>query len=250
MNAWVPLIKKEFLEDLLAMRGILLLVVTTVILSMFSILLVSNTELSLLDNAQAVYMMSGIVITMASLVAIIRGSDGFAGERDRKTLEILMLTPATGQELAFTKLMGILFSWLILLVLSIPYLWAIGNLGQNLWPCIKYLSIVGTLLVLIFGGLALILSARMKSFKNVLLVNLIVFLLSGSPILLGPSLRQTAVGQVIDLINPLANALNTLDSVVIDGQGITFQLLRLTLLIWYSFIVFWFLYKMTRNIEL
>lgn len=250
MNTLIALIKKETLEDFLAARGAFSLLVAGVVLSAFSLLLVSNTELSLLDNAQAVYLMAGIILALASLVAIIRGSDGFAGERDRETLETLMLTPMTGQGLAVAKLVGIFFSWLILLALSVPYLWAVGSAGQNLWPAMTYLSITGTLLVLSFGSLALTLSAKIKTSRGVLSMGLTLFLFSASPVLLGPSLRQSAVGQMIDLFNPFADALNTLDSVVIDSQGMAFQLSRLTIMTCYSLAVLWLLYTATKRVEL
>jgi ABC-type transport system involved in multi-copper enzyme maturation permease subunit len=250
MNTLVPLVRKEFMEDLMATRGSIFLVIASVVLSAFSVLLISNTELSLLDNAQAVYMMTGIIIALASLVAVIRGSDGFAGERERSTLEPLMLTPVTGHRLALAKLIGTMLVWLILFVLSVPYLWAVGSTGQNLLPAIQYLFISGTLMVLTFGGIALALSAKMGSFKSALSVGLTIFLLAGSPVILGPSLRQSTVGRAIDLLNPFAGALNTLDSVIIDSQGLLFQLLRLSIMLGYAFIILVILHTVTRRVEL
>ncbi len=250
MNTLVPLVTKEFTEDLMAARGSIFLAIACVVLSIFSVLLVSNTELSLLDNAQAVYMMCGIIIALASLLAVIRGSDGFAGERERETLEPLMLTPVTGHQLALAKLIGLMLSWLILFVLSVPYLWAVGSTGQNLLSAIQYLFITGTLMVLSFGGIALALSARVGSFKSALSVGLTIFLLAGSPVILGPSLRQGTVGRAIDLLNPLAGALNTLDSVIIDSQGLFFQLLRLTVMVGYAVTILVILHTVTRRVEI
>lgn len=250
MRTLIALIKKELAEDFLAARGALLLLVASVILSAFSLLLVSNTELSLLDNAQAVYLMTAIILTLASLMAIVRGSDGFAGERDRETLEALLLAPIAGPGVAAAKLVGILLSWLVLFTLSIPYLWAVGSRGQHLGYAIGYLLITGTLLVVIFGGLALALSAKMKTFKGVLSTGLTLLLFSASPVLLGPSLRQSTVGRMMDFANPFADALNTLDSVVIDGQGIAFQLLRLAIMIIYSVSFVWLLRIATKRVEL
>ncbi|MHB9071914.1 MAG: ABC transporter permease [Desulfobaccales bacterium] len=249
MKALLPLIKREFQEDFQASRGAIFLLMATLVLSAFTALLVSNTELSLLDNAQAVYMMAGIIIALAALVAVLRGSDGFAGERDRETLEPLLLAPITGHQLAAAKLCGLLFSWLILFILALPYLWAVGSTGQNLLPAVQYLFLTGTLIVLLFGGMALALSAKMKSFKGVLFLGLAVLLLLGSPVVLGPSLRQSAVGRVLDLVNPLAGALNTLDSVIIDSQGLAWQITRLTIMICYSLAVLWFLRSATRRLE-
>ena len=249
MNLLKPLVTKEILEDFKAARGALLLVVTTLVLSAFSVLLVSNTELSLLDNAEAVYMMAGIIIALAALIAVIRGSDGIAGERERETLESLLLAPITGHHIALAKLIGILFTWLMLYLLTIPYLWAVGSTGQNLLPTLQYLLITGTFIVVIFGGMALALSAKMQTFKGALSISMTILLLMGSPVVLGASLRQSTVGHILDLLNPLAGALNTMDSVIIDSQGLTFQLLRMAIMIGYLIVIVWYLRSATRRIE-
>ncbi len=250
MRLYKPLIKKECLEEIFSARGAALYLVVIGVLSVFSLLLVSNTELSLLENAQAVYMMSAIVMTLALLIIVIRGGDGFAGERERETLETLLITPVSPAEIAVAKLMGLLFTWLIVFVLSMPYLWAVGSTGQNLLSALVYLFAAGTFLVIIFGGFMLALSARMKTFKGALSIGLTAFLLSASPILLGPSLRQSAVGRVVDLINPFAIALNMLDSVVVDSLGLLFQIMPLAILVFYTIAAIWVLSMTTRRVEL
>jgi ABC-type transport system involved in multi-copper enzyme maturation permease subunit len=250
MRHFKTLIKKECIEEISSSRGAALYLAGCGVLSVFSLLLVSNTELSLLDNAQAVYMMSAIIIALALLITVIRGSDGFAGERERETLEILLITPVSPAEVAIAKLMGQIFSWLVVFVLSIPYLWAVGSTGQNLISALIYLLIAGTLLIVIFGGFSLALSARMKTFKGALSIGLTAFLLSGSPILLGPSLRQSTVGRFIDLINPFANALNMLDSVVVDSLGVLFQIIPLAILAFYAIAAIWVLSMTARRVEL
>lgn len=250
MRPYKILIKKECLEEIFSSRGAALYLVGIGVLSVFSLLLVSNTELSLLDNAQAVYMMSAIIIMLALLIAVVRGSDGFAGERERETLETLLITPVSPAEIAFAKLMGLLFSWMIVFILSMPYLWAVGSTGQNLLSALIYLFVAGTLLVVIFGGFMLALSVRMKTFRGALSIGLTVFLLSGSPILLGPSLRQSVVSRLIDLINPFAIALNMLDSVVVDSLGVLFQIIPFAILIFYTIAAIWVLSMTARRVEL
>ena len=250
MSTLMPLVRKEIYEDLAATRGSILFLIAGMVLSAFSILLVSNTELSLLDNAQAVYMMCGIIVMLGTLIAVIRGSDGFAGERERDTLEPLMLTPATTQNLAHAKLIGILFTWMILFCVSTPYLWAVGSTGQNLWSTIPYLFATGTLLVLIFASASLALSSRTRRIKSALSMGLTLLLLAGTPFVLGASLRQSAVGRFMDLVNPIAGALNTLDSTIIDSQGFVFQVGRLAVLLGYSLVTLFILHSVTRRIEL
>ena len=161
-----------------------------------------------------------------------------------------MLTPATTQNLAQAKLIGILFTWMILFCISIPYLWAVGSTGQNLWSTIPYLFTTGTLLVLIFASASLALSSKTRSFKSALSMGLTLLLLAGSPVVLGPSLRQSTVGRLMDLVNPVAAVLNTLDSTIIDSQGFVFQVVRLAFLLGYSLITLFILHSITRRVEL
>jgi ABC-type transport system involved in multi-copper enzyme maturation permease subunit len=238
------------MEEVFSARGAAVYLTSSATLSVFAILLVSNTELSLLDNAQAVYLMCGIVLALGLLLAVVRGSDGFAGERERQTLEPLLAAPVRGQEVAFAKLGGTLLAWLLLFVLATPYLWAVGSTGQNLAAALAYLFCAGTLLTVIFGGVTLAVSAKTRSLKAALSIGLVLFLLAGSPVVLGPSLRQSNVGRVIDWVNPFAHGLNVLDSVVVDSQGISFQFVHFAVLACYALAVVWCVNVVTRRVEL
>lgn len=238
MNAVKHLIVKELKENLLTSKGISFFLVATLVLSVFSILLISNTELSLLDNAQAVYMMSGIALGIIGLLSIVIGSDSFAGEVERRTLESLLLTPLTVPGIAYSKLISNLVVGLFLFVISVPYLWAVGSTGQNLVATLTYLFVTGFLLTAIFSGLSIILSMTLRSFKGALSIGLTIFILSTTPLFLSPSLRQHSIaGKTLDYINPFSCALNTLDSVVIDSQGISYQLVRLGIMITYVAVI-------------
>lgn len=242
---------KECREDVFAVRGMGLYLTASLVLSAFGLLLVGNTELSLLDNAQAVYMMAGIILALAGLIAVVRGSDAFAGERDRETLEALLVSPVSGEDLAFGKLAALMLSWLLLYLLALPYIWAVGSSGQNLTAALLYLFISGTILMTIFGSLVLSLSARVRSFKGAMSTGLILFLFAAAPVALGPSLRQSFIGRILDWLNPFAIAMNMLDAVIIDSQtALCQQLLPLAMLSGYVIVAVWILWKSSRRIEL
>jgi ABC-type Na+ efflux pump permease subunit len=228
------LVRKELHEDVFSGRGLLFMAVATIVLSGFAVLLVSNTELSLLVNAEALYYMAGIVLVLSVLVVLLKAADAFAGERQRQTLEPLLLTPLGGPTTAWAKLAGLLTSWVLILAVGVPYLWAVGSTGQNLLMALLYLVLAGTLVVVTVGSLMLALSTRVQSVKTALSVGIAVFLILASPLLIGASLRANPIGRVLDWINPVAAALNTLDSVIIDSQGLSFQAPRLLVLLLYA----------------
>lgn len=219
----VVLFAKEAREILINPRGRLWLLMLTAVLSVFSLLFVANTELSLLDNAQVVYDMLGLITALGALLAILSGVDAIAGERERGSLMPLLLTPISRDGIVAGKLGAPLAAWSAMLVLSLPYLWAVGSTGQNLGSSMLSLVLLGTPVVLSFGFLALALGAWLSSARLALSVSLVLLVLSACPLLLGPSLRQSVIGRVFDAVNPFSGAINAYDAVVIDSQSLFAQ---------------------------
>jgi len=229
MKAYWTIAYKESAQMLGSQRGLLWLTAYSGLLSAFSLLLISNTELSLLDNAQVVYMMTGTILAAGALLAAILGSDAYAGEKERGTLVPLLCAPIRANALLAGKALGLLSAWGVMFVVATPYLWAVGASGQNLGAAMFYLALFGTPVILGFGYLAMALSARTGSVLASLLSSVTLLMLSASPLLIGPGLRGSAVGRALDAVNPFAGALNTFDSVIIDSEPFSAQAVRLML---------------------
>ena len=223
MNAFGIITRKEAGELLLSLRGQSWLTVVTIALSVFGLLLVSDTELSLLDNAQVVYDMAAIVTALGSLLALIVGIDGIAGERERGSLVPLLLTPASRNAILMGKLGGVAIAWAVMCGLSLPYLWAVGSTGQNMVESMMLLALLGTPVVLGFGFFGMALGSWTGSARTALLSGLVMLVILASPALLGPSLRQSAIGKMFDAVNPFSAAVNAYDAVIINSQTITAQ---------------------------
>jgi ABC-type transport system involved in multi-copper enzyme maturation permease subunit len=223
MNPALLIARKDAGELLLSQRGLAWLMATAAALSGFALLLVSNTELSLLDNAQVVYDMVGIVGALGALLAIVVGIDATGGERERGSLIPLLLVPASRQAILLGKLGGTAIAWAVMYGLAVPYLWAVGSTGQNMVPGAVILAFLGTPIVLGFGFLGMMLGARLAPARSGLLAGLILLLLSASPLLLGASLRQSAIGRAFDAVNPFSALVNAADAVIIDSQAIGAQ---------------------------
>jgi ABC-type Na+ efflux pump permease subunit len=221
--------RKEAGDLLLSLRGLGWLLAMAAALSIFALLLVSNTELSLLDNAQVVYDMAAIATAMGALLALVVGIDSVAGERERGSLLPLLLTPAPRNAVLFGKIGGIAIAWAVMFAGSVAYLWAVGSTGQNLADSVIVVALLGTPVVLGFGLLGLAVGAGVGSARAGQLGGLIALLVSASPLLLGSSLRQSAVGQAFDAVNPFSAAVNAYDAVIIDSQSIGAQILHLSL---------------------
>lgn len=240
MNATALIARKEGGDLLLSLRGLGWLLTMAIALSVFGLLLVGNTELSLLDNAQVVYDMGGIVTALGALLAVVVGTDTVAGERERGTLVPLLLTPISRNSILLGKLGGQAIAWIVMYLIAVPYFWAVGSTGQNLFKGAVSVALLGTPIVLGFGFLAMGLGARLDSVRSSLLTGLILLLLSASPLLLGPSLRQSAIGRAFDAVNPFSGALNAYDAVIIDSQSIFAQPGHFTVALAWFGLTLWF----------
>ena len=231
---------KETGELLLDLRGLAWLLAMTAVLSGFALLLVGDTELSLLDNAQVVYDMVGIVTAVGALLALVVGLDTIAGERERGSLVPLLLTPVARDGILLGKLGGVAVAWVVMYGLAVPYLWAVGSTGQNLAAGLLTLALLGTPVVLGFGFFGMGLGARLPMARTGLLIGLIALLLAASPLVLGPSLRQSAIGRAFDAVNPFSAAVNAYDAVIIDSQAITAQAANLVVTLVWLALALWF----------
>jgi ABC-2 type transport system permease protein len=240
---------KESGEVLGSGRGLGWLVVLSVVLSVLALLLVGNTELSLLDNAEAVYVVMGTITALGGLLAVVLGSDGFAGERERGSLIPLLLTPVGVTDIVLGKMGAQFTAWAAAYVVALPYLWAVGGSGQNLGTAAGCIALFGTPLVLGFGFFALGLSARTGSVRTALLAALALLMLAASPLLQVPGPGHSAIGRAFAAGNPFSAALDSFDSVVVDSQPFSAQLGRLAVVLLWLLGTAWFARAGARSLK-
>jgi ABC-type transport system involved in multi-copper enzyme maturation permease subunit len=246
----VYITQKEIRESILTPKGFLWYILTSMILSILSYLFLTNSELSLLDQGQMLYMIMNFITALGILMGLVFGADAFAGEIERGTLEALFLSPVNKVEIATGKLGAALINWGILFAISLPFLFVVGKGGQNLLIGIAYLAILGTFLAITFSAFSMGLSARIKSMKNSLIISFFIFLLAGAPIFLSAAQRRTWFGRILDFINPFGGAINTFDSVVIDSQGFSYQTGRIAIICGYLLLSLWFLKRSVSRLEM
>jgi ABC-2 type transport system permease protein len=114
------------LRDLwLGGRALLMTVGFSALLSVIAYLTATNTALNFLEQRESVALTLQVAIGVGSLLALIAAADMYSGERERGTLESLLLTPASRLRMTGGKLLASLSLWLVAF-LSIP-VWFLGR---------------------------------------------------------------------------------------------------------------------------
>ena len=100
MGAWVVVARQELRDLWLAGRGLPLMLAFTLLLSVVTWLTAANQGLNFLEQHEAVSLTLQVAVAVGALLALLVAADAFSGERERGTLETLLLTPVPRWELA------------------------------------------------------------------------------------------------------------------------------------------------------
>ncbi len=194
------------------------IVIAALIFSFTSYLLLTDKELSLLNQTELMLILGQIIIGIALLIVIIDASSSIATEFEKETAETLFLAPISIKEFVLGKFLASLTLWFMIFIVSIPYV-IVASSGSNLTLAfLGYLLLLGTLGIT--GTIAFIFSISLvyRSTKNTLTTSIILLLLLATPALFSTALKTNAASAVFSQINPIDNMFSSLDNVLVDYQ--------------------------------
>ncbi|MET8834911.1 ABC transporter permease subunit [Micromonospora sp. NPDC004540] len=199
-------------------RGPGLVFAFSVVLSVMTYLAGTGQVLNFLEQREAVNLTLQVAVAVGVLVTLVVSADAISGERERGTLESLLLTPVSRRAIVVGKLAAALSLWLATFVVSVPYLWVLGR-GVSLVGAALLLGLlVGTLLAVALALLGLLISAVGSSNKVSLAVSLFVLLALFAPTQLPGGTPKGWFGDLLVRLNPVDASLHYLAAVLVTGH--------------------------------
>ena len=104
--SWWIVFLREVHELWVGGRALTLLLAFSIILGIETYVFASNSELSLMPPQEMVYETLKTAITVSLFICMIIGADSISGERERATLEALLLTPAGRRQIVIGKFLA------------------------------------------------------------------------------------------------------------------------------------------------
>ncbi len=209
---------KEIKAELYTWKSLTWLLLTSLIFSVTSYLLLTNKELSLLDQTELMWLLGKIIIGVALLVVTIDASSSITSEFEKETAESLFLTPLSIKDFILGKLLALLSLWGVLYVVAIPYVYVASLSSKLFFPFLGYIALLGTLGVIGFTLLIFAISFLYRSSKNTLTTSLIFLLALSIPALFSTTLKNNTPAQILSHINPVDSIFASLDNVLVDYQ--------------------------------
>ncbi len=218
VGAW-RLVAGRDLRDLWGRgRGILVVLVAAVLFSAVTYLSASEASLNLLDAKEAVHLLIQVVVIIGCLLVLVSAADAISGERERRTLEPVLLAPVSRRDLAIGKLVAAVSLWFATLVVAIPYILVLADGPAIVFDALTTTAIIGTLVAVGLAGLALLISAFSGSNRLSLASALFVVLVLTAPSRV-PGITKNSVGEALLHINPITSGLGGIERIIVKGDS-------------------------------
>lgn len=223
-RTWAVVAGQELRDLWLGGRGLLLLLGFSVLVSAITYLGATSEGINFLEKRETVNLTLQVAVAFGALVALLAAADAISGERERGTLESLLLTPAPRRHILSGKLLAALSLWFAALIVAVPYVWFLGRDVGAVDEALAAGLLVGTLVAVSLTAFGIIVSVLAGTNRLSLSVSLFVLLALFAPTLLPAGAKQGWAGELLLRVNPMTAAEHYMRNVVINQYEWTKEL--------------------------
>jgi ABC-2 type transport system permease protein len=218
-RAWAIVGEWELRDLWLGGRGFLLTFAFSVLVSALTYLTATNKALNFLEQRESVNLTLQVAIAVGALLALVAAADTVSGERERGTLETLILAPIPRLQLMLGKLGGAFSLWLAAFAITIPYVWFLGRGVGIVGDALATGALVGTLLAVFLVSLGGLVSVFAASNRVSLSLSLFLLLALFAPTQFPIGAQQGWLGEFLLRANPLTAGEHYVGKIVVDRHA-------------------------------
>jgi ABC-2 type transport system permease protein len=215
---WAIVGEQELRDLWLGGRGLLLGLAFSALLSIIAYLTATNQALNFLEQRESVNLTLQVAIAVGSLLALLAAADAVSGERERSTLESLLLAPVSRLEITVGKLIAALSLWLAAFVITVPYVWFLGRGVDVVGNAVLAGLVVGTLLAVFLASVGIVISVFASSNRVSLSLSLFLLLAVFTPTQLPSSAQKGWAGELLLRVNPLTAGEHYVGKILVNGH--------------------------------
>jgi hypothetical protein len=217
--AWRVILSWELKELWIGGKALILIILFSILLSIMSWLLATNSELNLIPRKEMIFLILQATIAVGLFISLIIGADSISGERERVTFEGLLLTPASRRQIILGKFFAAISAWPVAFAITIPYLILLSQSnGKIVLNSLLWSFTVGSNLILGFTGFAMLVSIGTNSNRTSLFVSLAIYILCLLPTQFPGPAQAGWAGQFIKKINPMEATNQFLEKVIVNNR--------------------------------
>lgn len=219
LPGWIIVLDRELRDLWLGGRGLWLLVGHSLLLSAVTYLVSASGTANYLEQREAASLALQVGVVVGTLLVLLAAADAVSGERERETLETLLLAPVAQAHIAAGKLLASLSLWLAAYAVTIPYLWFLGRGVGIAGVGVATGLVVGTLVAVCLGSFGLLLSLVTRSNRVSLSVALLLLLALFAPTQIPSSAQRGWIGELFQRVDPITSATHVVTARVVNGRS-------------------------------
>jgi ABC-2 type transport system permease protein len=225
---WWLVFVREINELWMGGKAPVLLFIYSVLLGILTYVMASNSELSLIPPQEMVYETLKAAIAVGLFISMIIGADSISGERERSTLEGLLLTPTSRRQIVVGKFLAAISPWPLAMVITIPYMKILSQGNEVFGQAVPWGALTGTFLAPAFTGIGMLASFWSNSNKTSLFTGLGIYVFFLLPSQLPGRAQTGQMGSLLQQVNPIASTNHFLSKILVNNR---------TLAEWWTFLV-------------
>jgi ABC-type transport system involved in cytochrome c biogenesis permease component len=218
---WWVVFSREVTDLWVGGKGLTLVLIYSLLLGLWSYVMASNTELRLIPPKEMVWEMLEASISVGSFICMIAAADCISGDRERATLEGLLLTPTSRRQIVMGKYFAMLSLWPAVLAVTIPYLAVLSQGTDILGPASLWGMLTGTMLVSAITAVGMLISLWSNTLKSSMFATLGVFVLIFMPFALPGHAQTGPMGLLLQLLSPMMATYDFLAKILVNNRALT-----------------------------
>ncbi|MGH2351918.1 MAG: ABC transporter permease subunit [Chloroflexota bacterium] len=214
---WWLVFVREFTDLWIGGKALVLLLLYSVLMGVLAYVMASNSELSLIPPKEMVYETLKTAIAVSLFMGLIIGADSISGERERATLEALLLTPTSRTQIVLGKFLAAISPWPAALLITIPFLAVLSQGDEVFGQAAIAGAVLGTVMVPAYVGVGMLVSYWSSTNRTSFFVSLGIYILFLVPAQLPGKAQTGAMGQFLQWVNPMAATSHFLSKILVNN---------------------------------
>ncbi len=216
---WLVVVRQEITELWLSAKGLSVLFAVTVMLAILSYFATVDAGINLLDARESVGVLVQSSIGLGTLAALVISADAISGERERGTLEAILVTPVPRRDLVIGKLLAATTMWAASLVVALPFVAVMARGPGVAFDAVAVLIVAGGLVAAALTALGLAVSSVALSNRVSQAASVAILLLLAAPSQLPAIKASGALGSILVTANPVSAGLTLAGNVLVRQQA-------------------------------
>src|SRR5688500_10425813 len=218
LPTWWLVFSKDATDLWIGGKAVFLVLIYTVVLGIVTYV-ISSSAFSSSHLRELIYETVETVIEVSLFIGLIISADSLSGERDRNTLESLLLTSASRRQIVVGKFLAAITFWPVAFVLAIPTL-KIFSQGYDVFSeGLLWGGILGSIMVLVYVGLGMLVSFWSNTNKTSYIVSLGIYILFLIPAEMPEAVQAGMISHVLEWINPLAAVNHFFSKIILNNTS-------------------------------